>query len=283
MEGLPAYLRDHGWDVHVVSSPGTRLDRLREEPGITVHALPMARPPRPIADLRSLWRWIGLLRRVRPAVVSVGTPKAALLRSVAAWLTRVPVRVSLLRGLRLETAQGMQRRILTVMERLTSGAATDVVAVSPSLRDRAIGLGLVRPGKVVVLGHGSSNGVDLAAIDAAADGALAEPVQLVAGVPVIGFVGRLAVDKGLDTLAAARELLVARGIDHQLLVVGGIDEESDPATIARLVESGRRAVQVGQVPRAWPYFRLMDVLCLPTLREDSRTWCSRLPRIASRP
>jgi len=267
MEGFPEYLRDRGWQVHVVSSPGPRLERLGHERGITVHAVSMERAPRPFADLRSLFRWIRVVRMVRPRVVSVGTPKAALLGAVAAWLTRVPVRVSLLRGLRLETSTGLQRFILTWMERLTSATATDVLAVSPSLRTRAIELELVPEKKIRVLGLGSSNGVDIRAMDSAAPLDEAHRVALTEGVPVIGFVGRLAADKGLGTLADARAELVARGVDHQLLLVGGVDEDHDSAAMERLLNSGRPAVVVGQVPRAWPYFRLMDVLCLPTLRE----------------
>lgn len=38
--------------------------------------------------------------------------------------------------------------------------------------------------------------------------------------PVIAFVGRLVLEKGLDTVAAAVELLNARGVPHRLLVVG---------------------------------------------------------------
>ena len=104
MAGFPQYLAERGWDVHVVSSPGARLDALAGVDGVTVHALTMAREPSPVSDLRSLIAWMRLLRRLRPDVVSVGTPKAGLLGGIAARLTRVPGRVYMLRGLRLETS-----------------------------------------------------------------------------------------------------------------------------------------------------------------------------------
>jgi glycosyltransferase involved in cell wall biosynthesis len=269
MRGLPRYLHEKGWDVHIVCAPGPRLEDLRTEDGITVHALAMAREPRPFADLRALMAWMRLLRRVRPDVVSVGTPKAGLLGGIAARMSRVPFRVYHLRGLRLETTSGMRRRILTALERISMRCAHVVVSVSPSLRRRAIEFGLTRDEHVRVLGQGSSNGVDVSRTvpTAAARAARRRKLGLDARVPVVGFVGRLTTDKGLDTLAEARAILAERGVDHQLLIVGGMDDNADPAIPEALRAAGRPPVETGFVPDAAPYYAAIDILCLPTLRE----------------
>lgn len=272
MRGLPAFLADRGWDVHVVSSSGPEQDALRGIDGVTVHSLAMARNPSPLADLRSLWMWIRLLRSGRPDLVSVGTPKAGLLGGIAALLTRVPRRVYMLRGLRLATASGAGRAVLAVFERISIGTAHTVVAVSPSLRAEVIELGLTRPDKVVVLGAGSSNGVDLDAFGSERfSESDTEELRRILGIdttpPVVGFVGRLTADKGLGPLAEARRLLVDRGIDHQLLLVGQTEESGADAELALLRSAGRLPVETGAVTDPAPYYRVMDVLCLPTLRE----------------
>lgn len=277
MEGFPQYLASRGWDVHVVCSPGQLLDELGDEPGVTTHRVAMARRPAPIADLVALARWVFLLMRLRPDVTSVGTPKAGFLGGIAGWLTRVPTRIYLLRGLHLETATGVKFKLLMILEKLSFAPAHKALAVSPSLRARAVGLGLVRSEKIVVLGAGSSNGVDLChykPMHPSADhlgcedgDTLAIGLGLVPDVPVIGFVGRLSEDKGLTHLAKARDILHARGIDHQLLVVGGIDDSAAPAVLKELERSGRPPVQTGHVRDTAPYYRLMDILCLPTRRE----------------
>lgn len=271
IRGFPDFLVENGWDVHVVSSPGPRLEELSTHAHIFTHPLPMAREPSLAADLVSLAKWIKLVRAVRPEVTSVGTPKAGLLGGIAALVNGVPRRIYLLRGLRLETTQGLKRALLVVLERVAVGSSHHVISVSASLRDRAIALGIAKPSKIQVLGSGSSNGVDADTFTPAHDAAQVEALRgelgLVPGLPTLGFVGRLTADKGLESLAAARRILAARSVDHQLLIVGGIDDHASPTVIDEVVATGRPAVVTGRVADTSPYYHLMDVFCLPTLRE----------------
>jgi glycosyltransferase involved in cell wall biosynthesis len=235
----------------------------------------MKREPALLDDVVSLYRWVRLLLRVRPNLISVGTPKAGLLGSIAGLVTRVPRRIYLLRGLRLETATGVPFVILRFAEKIAVLSSHQVLAVSESLRTKAVQLKIVRADKVTVLGRGSSNGVNieqfqLPNLDPSGLEALASTLGLDRDVPVVGFVGRLTRDKGLDVLNAARELLQARGIDHQLLVIGAIEPGGQMATAGStpMLNSGeRRPVFTGQVEKPELYFQLMDVLCLPTFRE----------------
>lgn len=261
LSGLPQRLAADGWEVHVASSPGERLETLGAEQGVTVHSLPMAREIDIVRDVRGLREWIRLIRRLRPDVVFVGTPKAGLLGITAARLLGVRTRVYHLRGLRLETAAGTTRRVLTIMERLTIRLATTTLAVSPSLRKRVVSLGLASDPRVTVLGHGSSNGVDVDRFRPGNAGARVE--GLIPDVPVIGFVGRLNHDKGLDVLAAACRVLDDERVEYQLLIVGGIDG----AELGAFSSLRRAPVVLGAVADTSMYYPLMRALCLPTLRE----------------
>lgn len=271
LEGFPQFLSREGWDVHLVSSPGAGLEKFSHESGITTHSLPMVRNPSPLRDLVALARWVRLLRRIEPDVVSVGTPKAGLLGSIAGAALRVPNRVYMLRGLRLETATGVGFAVLRFAEQVAARASHRVLAVSTSLRAKAIELNVAPASKIVVLGRGSSNGVDIAAFSRARY-ALSELQELSLrlglkpGVPVIGFVGRMSVDKGLQVLTEARKLLSQRGTAHQLLVVGGSDTQPSVATKGEDLRS-LSTVYTGHVPDPEIYFQVMDVLCLPTFRE----------------
>ncbi|AWB96148.1 glycosyltransferase family 1 protein [Agromyces badenianii] len=272
MRGFPEYLSAHGWKVHVVSSTGPRLTELGTSGEVTTHALKMAREPAPFADASSLVSWVRLLRRIRPDVVMVGTPKAGLLGLVAAVLTRVPVRVYHVRGLRLETTRGLARRVYTLLERIAFATSTTAIAVSSSLRDRLIDLRLAQGDQVVVLGRGSSNGVDTKRFRPADPSALrdagAERARIgLAGVPTVGFVGRLTRDKGLEVLAEACKRLADDGVDHQLLVIGDVEEAESRLVLDQLGAGGYPPVVLGHVPDTAPYYALMDVLCLPTFRE----------------
>jgi len=188
---------------------------------------------------------------------------------VAARITRVPFRVYHLRGLRLETTTGVKRRVFAALERVAMRSAHSVIAVSPSLRQRAVDLRLVTGSRIRVLGHGSSNGVSIPSTvpSPAERTAKRSELGLESLPPVVGFVGRLTPDKGLEVLASARGILEARGVDHQMLIVGGVDEHAGPEVLSSVRSVGRPATETGYVSDARSYYAAMDVLCLPTLRE----------------
>ncbi|HYI32401.1 MAG TPA: glycosyltransferase family 4 protein [Glaciibacter sp.] len=272
LKGYPAHLVDQGWEVHVVSNAGPRLSLLAQQPHVHTYPLHMKREPHLVHDLRSLWRWIAVLHRIQPDAVSVGTPKAGLLGSIAALLTNVPVRVYMLRGLRLETSRGVRRLLLLLAERMTMWCATHVLSISPSLRARSVELGLAPSAKIRVLGRGSSNGTDTAEFDSSRftrrelDDARSE-IGLAADLPLVGYVGRLTRDKGLFVLADALEELASRGVRCQLIVVGGVDDKTGQDALIRLRSLPVPVAVTGHVASPALHYALMDVLALPSYRE----------------
>lgn len=272
LKGFPDALVCAGWEVHVVCSPGWRSEALRGKPSIVVHALEMDRDPRPVRDLRALMAWRRLIRKIRPDVVYVGTPKAGLLGIIASAISLVPKRVYLLRGLRLETARGMTASILWFLERLTMSLATDVIAVSKSLQSEAISRRLVRRDHIAVLGAGSSNGVDLERFapqvrSSPESARLRIELGIDENVPVIGFVGRLTRDKGLYVLADALRYLGDESRAVQLLVVGELDYDTGDEALTTLRASGVRLIETGYQSSPQGYYHLMTVLCHPSYRE----------------
>jgi glycosyltransferase involved in cell wall biosynthesis len=272
MRGFPEYLDDNGWEVHVVCSPGPTLDARAQHSKVTFHALKMHRNTALVHDLRALVAWVRLCREVRPDLISVGTPKAALLGGLAGWIAGVPRRVYHQRGLRLETSKGFQRKVLGLSERITVKAAHIVLAVSPSLRDLMLRLRLSTPDKIVVVGAGSSNGVDLREFDpkrfkADDKSRLRASLGLRVAVPTIGYVGRLTRDKGFNVLEDAVRQLKSMGTDFDLLIVGGVDDPASRRTLERLLDSDLSVKSTGTVNDPAIYYQLMDMLCLPTYRE----------------
>ena len=116
--GQLSFMQKGGFDVAVCTSPGKELNEIAEKENVRAFAIPMQREIRPFKDIVSLWRLYRLMRSYKPAIVNAGTPKAGLLGMLAARLAGVPVRIYLLRGLRLETTHGAKRFILATAERL---------------------------------------------------------------------------------------------------------------------------------------------------------------------
>lgn len=269
LRGQLSDMQKRGWEVHVVSSPGEDLTNAIQREKVRGHALPMRRDPAPLRDLVSLVRWTLLLLRLRPAITNVSTPKAALLGSIAAFATRVPRRIYVVRGLRLEGAVGRARTILTLMERLTIALSTDVIAVSHSLAEAIREEGLVQSGTAVhVIGSGSSNGVDAVGVRTAGTPESRSALRRELGISdqvVIGYLGRISTDKGIDSLAEATGLSpLASTSNWTLLCVGGVE---DAATLAKLRDRVENLVHVDHTSEPWRYLSAMDILCLPTRRE----------------
>lgn len=265
MRGQLAWIAAKGHEVHVVSSPGPALQRIATRERVTVHGLPMQREISLREDFPALFAWVRLVRRVRPDVIVVGTPKAGLLGGIAAWLTRVPRRVLLLRGARFEGSSGFRRGVLIGADWLSCRVAHEVIAVSPSLRALVVDSGIVADSKVRVPASGSSNGVDLVRFHPPSEEerqAARAALDLDPGQTAIVFVGRLHPDKGLDLLAESLKEMMCR--ESVALIVAG---SAEGVSLRHLEIPGLRLFALGHVDGIQRVLHAADLLVLPTQRE----------------
>jgi len=272
LSGRIRALREAGFRVVLISSPGKLLMRIAVQEGIETIAIPMVRELSPFQDCVALFRIWRTLRRLRPDLTEFSTPKAGLLGSIAALICRVPSRVYLLRGLKLETAHGWKRRLLCAAEKLTAVCSHQVICNSRSLRKGALELGLVPEHKLRLLGEGSSHGVDVEHFVPGApeaNAALRAGYDLPADAPIIGFVGRLTGDKGVPELIEAFDALLKDIPTARLLLVGWFDSSEDALEprLRHYIELHPAILRTGFVPDTAPWYRVMDMLVLPTWRE----------------
>lgn len=87
--------------------------------------------------------------------------------------------------------------------------------------------------------------------------------------PRILYVGVLSPRKGLIELSQASSLLLERGVDHEVWLVGGTPEEGDAPEAEVRAATGDRALFLGVRPREdMPaIYREADVFCLPSWYE----------------
>lgn len=276
MRGQGPFMRARGFRFMGIASPGDYLDTYAAREGVEVFAVPMPRRITPGRDLVAVVRLARLLRRLRPEIVHAHTPKGGLLGMIAAGLAGVPVRLYSMRGLPFMTAIGVRRRLLLATEWLSCLLAHRVICVSHSLRATALEHGLGAPGKLVTLLGGSSNGVDAAGrFDPDAPPGervrrevLRNRLAIAAEAPVIGFVGRLVRDKGVQELATAWAAIRDRWPTAHLLMAGP-REARDPVSAATLMRlhDDPRVHLLGPVDDPREVYAAADVIVLPTYRE----------------
>lgn len=273
LRGQLRYMREHGLEVVLITSPGEELEAVAAAEDVKMLEVPMRREISPLHDLVSLFRLFRALRKLKPDLVNAGTPKAGLLGMLAAKMALVPIRMYTLWGLRLETLGGLKGFAMSLTERLASACAARVVSVSESLRRAYVERGLASASKVVVLGRGSINGVEAERFLPSEDNprrseVLREQLKIPKEAPIVGFVGRFTRDKGVMELLDASEEVIEAFPETRFLLLGW-PEEGDPIPTAYVskLKNHPRIIRPGFVPDTVPYYHLMSVLAFPSHRE----------------
>jgi glycosyltransferase involved in cell wall biosynthesis len=273
LRGQIAHMKQRGYEIIAVSSPGAELEHFGREQDIEVVGVDMPRAITPLRDARALTELTAVLRRLHPTIVHAHTPKGGLLGMLGASLAKVPVRIYHMRGLPMMTAHGARRRLLSWTERVSCHAAHQVIAVSSSLKDIAIAERLCPRAKITTLAAGSGNGIDATRFDRrSVDGSARLATRARYDIPddaiVIGFVGRIVQDKGVVELLDAVEMLFSEFPTLHVLLVGMLEErDAVPTGVRHALEAHPRIHWRGEDWNTPPLYAAMDVVALPTYRE----------------
>ena len=156
--------------------------------------------------------------------------------------------------------------MLLAAERVTARAATETVAVSLSLAEVLVADGVTtRPARV--FGRGGDRGVDLGEF-CPTDAVAAGQGGVIGSTPVLGFIGRLAADKGVSTVVAAFDAVRGLYPDARLWLAG-IPDPTDPLPTqltARLADDPAISA-LGWTQQVPDLLRECDVLVFPSARE----------------
>lgn len=261
------------YEIVAISSPEKELKQLEEEANIQCIGVPMERSISPLKDLFSLWKMIKAFRKEKPDMVHSMTPKAGLLSMMAAWITRVPVRIHTFTGLVFPTSTGLKRKILMLTDWITCACATHIIPEGEGVKQDLLQHGITQK-EMKVLGYGNIRGIDLNHYDRTPEIteqalAIRKELNIKDDKFTFLFIGRLVGDKGIHELVDAFEALSSNYPQIQLILVGPEEPELDP-----LKEETREKINripnihcVGSQKDVRPWYAAANALVFPSYRE----------------
>ncbi len=273
LEGQLTFMKKH-FDIIAISSDKDRLHKFGKNNDVKTYHLEMTRTISPLKDIKALASLFKYLRKEKPTIVHTHTPKAGIIGMLAAKLAGVPIRLHTVAGMPLMEKDGIKRKVLNRVEKLTYSLATKVYPNSKGLKDIILNEKFAFPSKLKVLGNGSSNGIDTKYFDPdlfsvelkrKLRGEMNIPLKNV----VFIFVGRLVSEKGIQELVNAFINVYKDRAEISLLLVGNYEEDLDPLSKDTLdnINNHPGIISVGYQQDVRPYFAISDLLTFPSYRE----------------
>jgi glycosyltransferase involved in cell wall biosynthesis len=272
LKGQLSFMNRNGFDVIGVSSGGRDLRDVQVLEKISIKEINMTRTISPIADLVSLWKFYRLCKSENPIIVHSHTPKAGIVCMLGAKLAGVPIRLHTVAGMPLMEANGIKRKVLDWVEKLTYRSATKIYPNSVGLYNFILRYQYTSKEKLKVLGNGSSNGINTSIFSKEnVDPSISAELRSTLGIEekdfVFVFIGRLVGDKGINELIEAFSTLERS--DVKLLLVGPQEPDLDPLNenTQKEIAINPHIISVGFQKDVRPYFAIAHALVFPSYRE----------------
>lgn len=256
------------YEVIALSSPLEELEIVEKREGVRTIGIPMERHISIFKDIVSLFRLIYVFAKERPDIVHSMTPKAGLLSMLAAWITRVPVRIHTFTGLVFPTSKGLKRRILMFMDALTCACATYVNAESRGVAKDLKTFGITKK-PLHIIANGNVRGVDLSYYSRSLE-VMEKAAELRdSNFITFCFIGRIVGDKGINELLSAFDRLCTTNSKIRLFLIGPREEKLDPLTdhSERILERNKLIYLFGMQKDIRPYLAASDYFVFPSYRE----------------
>lgn len=275
LEGQTEFWQQNGIQLHILTSQKKQLLAFAEQHQVKAKPIAFRRSTLSWGhDLVSLCQLLLYFRQHKPKIVHGNTPKAAFLTMLAARMSGVSTRIYEIHGLPLETAGFFGKIGWKIIEKLTCACATKVVPVSHSLSSAILRHGLVNPSKLIVLQQGSCNGINTThkfnpnRITPADIADIRYRWGLQPHQPIVGFVGRLTADKGIEELYGAWQIVKKYHPNARLMLIGDEDERVKlNKSLKKYIQADESILNLGTIQDLAPYYALMDFLVLPSYRE----------------
>lgn len=268
---LAEYLYNTGeFDISFLCSPEEQLSKMLPD-YIHLIPVPMERGIT-IGGFKAMRQMKKIFDKEKFDIVQYSTPNASCYASIAAWFSRIPVRLYCQWGIAYVGFSGLKKKIFKLEEKMVCTLSTWIEPDSRSNLEFCHKEGLYPTSKGSVVWNGSASGVDLTKFDIGKKKEYNQAVRKQYGIPddafVYGFVGRITRDKGINELFIAAKKVMEQQPNAWLLLVGHSDKsKSVDDELYEWAESCDRVVFSGYTLVAEQFIATMDCFILPSYRE----------------
>lgn len=264
-------LLSEDFDITAIASHKDDLLKIGENNGIKTHYIPMEREISLFKDFYSLICFICYFIKERPYIVHGNTPKGSLLSMIAAWITKVPVRIYMCHGLRYQGCGGFKRKLLMFMERISCRCATEVMCVSNGVKEVLIEDKITNK-EPVVIWNGSVSGIDTIKFNPENfkdNSNLKQQYNLNENDFILTFVGRIVKDKGINELVEAVNILHSKYANIKLLLIGGFENTGNPVSdiTKKIIDESDFIIATGPQSNIASFLSITNLFVFPSYRE----------------
>jgi glycosyltransferase involved in cell wall biosynthesis len=271
LNGQIQYMQKHGHTIaFAVPNDGFIEQLTKMFPNVDIHIIPIVRPISLINDLKALFSFIKLFKKEKFNIIHLHTPKASLLGAIAGRILGHPNIIFHLHGLVSLKFNVPQKGLTLLMERVPLLLSHKVICVSKSLAQLCIDNHFISAKKIITLAHGSINGIDYSdkfnPSRLRSDTAKLQKDLKLEDKFVIGFLGRINKDKGIDDIIDVVNTL-SISISNLIMIFVGPNELQ--IEIEKFLQDKLDAPYI-YIPRTSQpelYISIFDVMLFPSYRE----------------
>ena len=258
------------WDITFISSYDAEFERKIPK---SIHYIPVDMPRgMNLAGFRAIPELVRIFKREKYDLVQYATANAGFYASIAAKIAGIPVRLYTLWGIGYVHISGIRHYYKAFLEKVICRCSTHIQPDSKENLQIALNQKLFLPEQGSVIGSGSACGIDMTKYDLSQRESwrseIREKYHISESAWVLGYVGRMLKDKGIDELFSAAKRMSEKYENFILLMVGptetaeGLQEE-----LLNWAQASEHVIFTGRTSYVEKYYAAMDCFTLPSYHE----------------
>lgn len=265
---------NNGFEVHCVCKMENNFDMVTRD-GLVYHNINFDRNINLKNNITTLFQLIKLIKQVKPDIVHVHTPIAAVLGRIAAKIAKVPTTIYTAHGFYFH--EGMKKRyyyFYFIIEKLLAKFCTDYLFTQSREDYELATRNHFLSFKNAYHYRWISNGVDLEGkfnydkVDYKDIESIKQKYGIKNDDLIITFIGRLVEEKGIIDLLEAIDKLKLK--NFKVFMIGDVHHSERDTSTYKAIQNYKKLSNViftGALDNIRDYLYLSDIFCLPSYRE----------------